>query len=52
MESAQFGKRWYATKVRLEDKLKKGGGTVFALKDLQFDVKLPSDQFSLRRLSR
>ncbi|MFA6508708.1 MAG: outer membrane lipoprotein-sorting protein [Treponemataceae bacterium] len=52
LEVRQFGKRWYPVKVRMEDKLKKGGGTVFAMKDLEFDVKLPSDQFSLRRLSR
>jgi len=52
LEVRQFGKRWYATKLRMEDKLKKGGGTVFAMKDLEFDVKLPADQFSLRRLSR
>ena len=48
----RFGKRWFPTKVRMEDKLKKGGGTVFEMRDIQFDVKLPADQFSLRRLSR
>ena len=52
LETRQFGKRWFTTKVRLEDKLKKGGGTVFTMKDLQFDVKLPDDMFSLRRLAR
>jgi outer membrane lipoprotein-sorting protein len=52
LETRQFGKRWFTTKVRLEDKLKKGGGTVFTMKDLQFDVKLPDDMFSLRRLTR
>ncbi len=49
---AQYGKRWYVTELRMEDKLKKGGGTTFRMTDLTFDVSLPSDQFSLRRLSR
>ncbi len=48
----QFGSRWFATEVRMEDKLKKGGGTVFTMRDLQFGIALPEDTFSLRRLSR
>ncbi|PKL09986.1 MAG: hypothetical protein CVV51_01075 [Spirochaetae bacterium HGW-Spirochaetae-7] len=48
----QFGSRWFATEVRMEDKLKKGGGTVFTMKDIQFGVTLPEDMFSLRRLAR
>lgn len=48
----QFGKRWFAVEVRMEDKLKKGGGTVFKMDDVQFGVALPDDMFSLRRLSR
>lgn len=52
LEVARFGARWFPVKVRLEDKLKKGGGTVFAMEELRFDVELPADQFSLRRLSR
>ena len=52
LETRQFGKRWFTTKLRLEDKLKKGDGTVFTMKDLQFDLKLPDDMFSLRRLTR
>jgi len=48
----QFGTRWFATEVRMEDKLKKGGGTVFRMKDIQFGMVLPEDMFSLRRLSR
>ena len=48
----QFGSRWFATEVRMEDKLKKGGGTVFTMKDIQFGVALPEDMFSLRRLNR
>lgn len=48
----QFGARWFATEVRMEDKLKKGGGTVFRMKDIQFGMALPEDMFSLRRLNR
>ncbi len=48
----QFGTRWFATEVRMEDKLKKGGGTVFTMKDVQFGVALPADMFSLKRLGR
>ncbi|MBN2874989.1 MAG: outer membrane lipoprotein-sorting protein [Spirochaetales bacterium] len=48
----RFGSRWFATEVRMEDKLKKGGGTVFTMSDLRFDIALPDDAFSLRRLSR
>lgn len=52
LEVKQFGNRWFTTKVKMEDKLKKGGGTVFTMKDIQFGVNLPSDMFSLQRLSR
>lgn len=48
----QFGTRWFATEMRMEDKLKKGGGTVFTMKDVQFGIVLPADMFSLRRLAR
>lgn len=52
LKVAQYGKRWFATELRMEDKLKNGGGTTFKMMDLQFDISLPQDQFSLRRLSR
>ncbi len=52
LKVAQYGKRWFVTELRMEDKLKKGGGTTFKMTDIKFDVSLPSDQFSLRRLSR
>lgn len=52
LEVKQFGNRWFTTTVKMEDKLKKGGGTVFTMKDIQFGVNLPSDMFSLQRLSR
>lgn len=52
LEVKQFGSRWFTTKVKMEDKLKKGGGTVFTMKDIQFGISLPSDMFSLQRLSR
>lgn len=48
----QFGTRWFAIEVRMEDKLKKGGGTLFTMKDIQFGVSLPEDMFSIRRLGR
>ncbi len=47
-----FGSRWFITKLRMEDKLKKGGGTLFTMRELQFGVSLPADMFSLQRLSR
>jgi outer membrane lipoprotein-sorting protein len=52
LEVKQFGIRWFTTKVKMEDKLKKGGGTIFTMSDIQFGVNLPSDMFSLQRLSR
>ncbi|WP_304244196.1 outer membrane lipoprotein-sorting protein, partial [Gracilinema caldarium] len=52
LKVAQYGKRWFATELRMEDKLKNGGGTTFKMMDLQFEISLPQDQFSLRRLSR
>lgn len=52
LEVKQFGTRWFTTKVKMEDKLKKGGGTIFTMKDIQFGVTLPVDMFSLQRLSR
>jgi outer membrane lipoprotein-sorting protein len=52
LQVRQYGKRWFVTELRMEDKLKKGGGTTFKMTDLEFDVSVPEDQFSLRRLSR
>ncbi|MBU0929247.1 MAG: outer membrane lipoprotein-sorting protein [Spirochaetes bacterium] len=52
LEVRQFGSRWFATKLRMEDKLKKGGGTLFSMAELRFDIALPADMFSLQRLSR
>lgn len=48
----RFGERWFVTSLRMEDKLKRGGGTTFTMRELQFDVALPADMFSLQRLSR
>lgn len=48
----RFDSRWFVTELRMEDKLRKGGGTRFAMRELQFDAELPADQFSLRRLGR
>ncbi|MFQ3547071.1 MAG: outer membrane lipoprotein-sorting protein [Termitinemataceae bacterium] len=52
LQVSRFGNRWFATEIQMEDKLKKGGGTTFRMTDLEFDVTLPQDQFTLRRLSR
>jgi len=52
LQVRQFGNRWFVTELRMEDKLKKGGGTLFRMTDLAFDVPVPEDQFSLRRLGR
>ncbi|HCM26709.1 MAG: hypothetical protein A2Z99_00710 [Treponema sp. GWB1_62_6] len=52
LEVRQFGVRWLAVAVRIQDKLRKGNGTVFSMKEIEFDVKLPADQFSLRQLGR
>lgn len=48
----RFGGRWFVTSMRMEDKLKRGGGTTFTMRELQFDVALPADMFTLQRLSR
>lgn len=48
----RFGGRWFVTSMRMEDKLKRGAGTTFAMRELQFDAALPADMFSLQRLSR
>lgn len=48
----RFGERWFVTAMRMEDKLRRGGGTTFTLRELRFDLALPADMFSLQRLSR
>jgi outer membrane lipoprotein-sorting protein len=52
LEVRQFGQRWFAVRTLMEDKLKKGTGTLFIMEDLRFDVAVPADQFSLRALSK
>lgn len=52
LQVQQFGSRWFVTELRMEDKLKKAGGTTFRMTELEFDVPVPEDQFSMRRLSR
>ncbi len=52
LEVKRYGERWFATKLVMEDKLKQGSGTTMTMTDMEFDVELPADQFSLRRLSR
>lgn len=48
----QFGTRWFATEVFMEDKIKKGGGTTFIMTNVEFGIELPADQFNMRRLGR
>jgi len=48
----RFGDRWFAMEFTMKDLLKKGSGTRFIMKDIKFDIPIPADQFSLRRLSR
>lgn len=48
----RVGNRWFVTELVMRDMLKKTAGTRFVMQNIQLDVKLPADQFSLRRLSR
>lgn len=44
--------RYYPTKMRMENKLKRGTWTEFVMSDIAFKVKLPGQVFSLRNLQR
>ncbi len=44
--------RVYASKVVMEDKLKKGSSTTLIVEEIEFDARIPDDMFSLRSLMR
>jgi len=50
LEIGQFGKRHFAIKSEMINKLRKNSKTVFELEDITFDVDLPDDMFGLRYL--
>ncbi|MGH1364310.1 MAG: outer membrane lipoprotein-sorting protein [Calditrichia bacterium] len=45
-EMKQIGDRWVVTPVVFRDMLKKGKGTEFLIKDIEFDVDIPGHVFS------
>ncbi|MCR4403307.1 MAG: outer membrane lipoprotein-sorting protein [Firmicutes bacterium] len=51
-ELRQKGGRTYASRVVMEDKLKRGSSTTFIIEKIEFDVDIPDDVFSLRSLMR
>ncbi|MGE5573801.1 MAG: outer membrane lipoprotein-sorting protein [Bacteroidota bacterium] len=51
-ELKEKGGRTYASKVVMEDKLKRGSLTAFIIEQIEFDVEIPDDVFSLRNLMR
>lgn len=44
--------RTYASRVVMEDKLKRGSSTTLIIEQVEFDVKIPDEVFSLRNLMR
>ncbi|HHU37603.1 MAG TPA: outer membrane lipoprotein-sorting protein [Treponema sp.] len=52
LEIQRFGERWFPTKSRVENKLRKGNGTIFEMTNIEFDKALPNNMFTLRRLTR
>lgn len=51
-EVKEKGGRVYASKVVMEDKLRKGSSTTLIIENIDFDVKIPDEVFSLRSLMR
>ncbi len=51
-EVKEKGGRTYAGRVVMEDKLKRGSSTTLIIEQVEFDVKIPDDVFSLRNLMR
>lgn len=51
-EVKEKGGRTYASRVVMEDKLKRGSSTTLIIEQVEFDVKIPDDMFSLRNLMR
>lgn len=48
----EYEGRYYPTKIRMENKLKRGTWTEIVMTDIAFKVKLPGQVFSLRNLQR
>lgn len=51
-EMKKIGDRWVITHVVFKDMLKKGKGTEFLIKDIEFDVDIPGHVFSKASLRR
>ena len=51
-EVKEKGGRTYASRVVMEDKLKRGSSTILIIEQVEFDLKIPDDMFSLRNLMR
>ncbi|MGE5584008.1 MAG: outer membrane lipoprotein-sorting protein [Bacillota bacterium] len=51
-EVKEKGGRTYASRVVMEDKLKRGSSTTLIVEQVEFDVKISDDVFSLRNLMR
>ncbi|MFA5857852.1 MAG: outer membrane lipoprotein-sorting protein [Elusimicrobiota bacterium] len=48
----QVGDRWYPKKMVFKDALKRGDGTEFIIKSIEFDVEIPAHVFSKASLRR
>ncbi|MEC9489123.1 MAG: outer membrane lipoprotein-sorting protein [Halanaerobium sp.] len=46
----QFDQRWYITEAVMEDKLRKDTRTEFRITDMQFNIDIPADTFTLQNL--
>ncbi len=52
LETKKFDGRVYATKTRLENKLRRNSSTVFTMDNLKFDVAVDETMFTMRYLGR
>lgn len=52
LEIKKIGSRLFPVKVEMVNMLRKNSKTVFEMKDVAFDVKLPNDMFTMRNLQR
>jgi hypothetical protein len=51
-EIQTFKNRYYPTKIILEDKLRKNSKTEMVIKKIDFDIPIPEETFSERRLMK
>jgi outer membrane lipoprotein-sorting protein len=51
-EIKSFKNRFYPTKITMEDKLRKNSSTQMILKKIDFDITIPPETFSERRLMK